>query len=202
MTPAEDPALAFARAYHAATLLIASTPALLTFAGWPLALPVQRAPRGVPAARILKDWAEGNTEVTLSLHDAVRGIADYAEWNQTYSEEEVGADFLQRYGWFELVGPKGHFHSDQVRAYIAYWGANLYYPWHQHEAEELYFILAGEAVFEAEGRAPRVLRPGETCLHTSWQPHAMTTKDSAVLALVLWRGAGLEGVPMMGPDKS
>lgn len=47
MTPAEDPALAFARAYHAATLLIASTPALLTFAGWPLALPAHR----VAAAR-------------------------------------------------------------------------------------------------------------------------------------------------------
>jgi mannose-6-phosphate isomerase-like protein (cupin superfamily) len=191
-------ALAFARAYHAATLLIAANPTLMGFAGWPLALPSPRAPRPIPAAQILRDWASGATEVTVSLHEAVRGIADYADWQQTYSEEEVGADFLNRYGWFELVGPGGHYLSDEVRAYIAYWGENLYYPWHLHEAEELYYIIAGQALFEAEGLPPQVLGPGDIRIHASNQPHAMTTTDSPVLALVLWRGAGLTGVPRMG----
>lgn len=189
---------AFARAYHALTMLVAANPQLIEFAGWPYARTQAKPARRIPAAQILRDWAGGHIEATVALHNAVRGIADHAEWQQTYSEEEVGADFLNRYGWFELVGPNGHFRSDEIRAYIAYWGENLYYPWHLHEAEELYFIIAGQALFEAEGLPAQVLGPGDIRLHASNQPHAMTTTDSPVLALVLWRGAGLTGVPRMG----
>ena len=191
------PERAFAEAYHAATMLIAATPTLSGFAGWPLATLAPRPHTHIPAADILRSYAEGNTDITLGLHTAIRNICDYADWQQTYDVSEVGQDFLNRYGWFELVGPTGHFHSDQVRAYIAYWGENLYYPWHRHEAEELYFIIAGEARFESEGDAPAWLRPGDTRFHASNQPHAMTTGASPVLTLVLWRGAGMTGVPEM-----
>lgn len=189
---------AFARAYHALTLLIAANPQLVGFAGWPLARAQTLPQTSVPAVQFVRGWTEGNTATTAELHEAVREIADLADWRQTYSEDEVGADFLNRYGWFELVGPKGHFHSNEVRAYIAYWGENLYYPWHVHEAEELYYIIAGQALFEAEGMPPQVLGPGDIRVHSSNQPHAMTTTDSPVLALALWRGAGLAGVPRMG----
>ncbi|MDA7430966.1 dimethylsulfonioproprionate lyase family protein [Primorskyibacter aestuariivivens] len=154
--------------------------------------------RTVPAAQLLKSWSEGHINATVHLRDAIRELSDFADWQQTYSVDEVGQDFLDRYGWFELVGPEGHFRSDEVRAFIAYWGERLYYPWHLHEAEELYFILAGEALFEAEGAPPVTLKAGEACLHKANQPHQMTTGDSPVLALVLWRGAGLSGVPRMG----
>ncbi|MEC3862642.1 dimethylsulfonioproprionate lyase family protein [Mesobacterium sp. TK19101] len=193
-----DADIAFARAYHAATLLIAANPQLMGFAGWPLAMPSPKPPRPIPAAALLRGWADGTTDVTLALRNSVQDLADYADWRQTYTEEEVGADFLNRYGWFELVGPEGHFRSDAVRAYIAWWGENLYYPWHLHEAEELYYILAGHALFEAEGQVSTVLRAGDIRIHASNQPHAMTTTDSPVLALVLWRGAGLQGAPRMG----
>ena len=74
---------AFARAYHAATVLIASNPELIGFSGWPYATQVPRAVQPVPAAKILRDWATGHSDVTVSLHDAVRGVADYAHWQQT-----------------------------------------------------------------------------------------------------------------------
>lgn len=189
---------AFSQAYLALTQVIAANPQLLGFAGWPQVFPAHKPSHPVPAARILRDWAEGHTEVTVDLHRAVQGIADYADWQQTYTEEEVGADFLARYGWFELVGPSGHFGSDAIRAYVAYWGENLYYPWHLHEAEELYYIISGRALFEAEGMEPQILGPGDIRIHASNQPHAMTTTDSPILALVLWRGAGLTGLPRMG----
>ena len=195
MTPVD---IAFARAYHALTMLVAATPELLGFAGWPLALPASKPARLIPAAQILKAWSEGHIEATVTLRDAIRDLSDFVDWQQTYCESEVGQDFLNRYGWFELVGPEGHYRCDQIRAYIAYWGENLYYPWHLHEAEELYYILSGEALFEAEGDTPCTLRPGDVRRHRSNQPHAMTTGDSPVLALVLWRGVGLTGTPRMG----
>ena len=75
----------------------------------------------------------------------------------------------------------------------------LFYPWHHHPAEELYVIIAGEAVFEAAGRPPRRLGPGYTAFHASNQPHAMTTEDKPVLAYVLWRG-DLKTPPILTPE--
>lgn len=199
MTPTpRSAAEIFARAYHDFTLLVAADPRLLGFAGWPYARPVARPANSVPATAIVSAWDNGFNDTTAAAHQAVRALADVVDWQQTYSEAEVGRDFLNRYGWFELIGPSGHFHSDQIRAYVAYWGEKLFYPWHLHEAEELYFILAGHALFEAEGLPPQALGPGDIRIHGSNQPHAMTTTDSPVLALVLWRGAGIEGVPRMG----
>jgi mannose-6-phosphate isomerase-like protein (cupin superfamily) len=193
-----DPDLAFARAYHELTLLMGATPALMQFGGWPLALPSPRPAHRIPAADILKDWTEGHCQATKPLRDAALDLADYADWQQTYSEAEVGRDFLDRYGYFELVGPTGHFHSDKIRAYIGYWGDNLDYDWHLHEAEELYYVIAGEALFEAEGVASQILRPGDVRIHASNQPHAMKTRASPILALILWRGPGLAGDSRMG----
>lgn len=189
---------ALLRAYHAMTLLIAANPDLMDFSGWPYAPLVEKHPRQIPAVNNLKNWAEGHIDVTFSLHQAVRDIADHAEWQLAYTEDEVGADFLNRFGYVELVGPTGHFQSQDVRAYLCYWGENLHYPWHLHEAEELYYIVSGRALFEAEGEPAAILGPGDIRVHRPNQPHAMTTTDSPILALLLWRGQGIDGVPRLG----
>lgn len=134
---------------------------------------------------------------TSAFMQAVMAAAPDAEWRQTYSEAQVGADFLARYGWMELWGPSGHFHCDDARAYVAFWGEHLDYAWHWHEAEEMYFVAAGEALFKAEGTQDAVIKAGQTRTHTSDQPHAMITGDAPILTLVLWRGPGLAGVPVM-----
>ena len=194
-----EQALAAARAFHAVM------PEVQAFQAWPDDITwAGREGSPVPGAALVATdpgpvTATGPAAAeTRALQQAISALAPNAEWRLTYTEEEVGADFLQRFGWFELVGPEGHYRSDEIRAYVAYWGENLYYPWHLHEAEELYYILAGEALFEAEGDAPVTLRPGDIRIHRSNQPHQMTTGASPVLALVLWRGAGLSGVPRMG----
>ena len=61
---------------------------------------------------------------------------------------------------------------------------------HGHEAEEIYFVLIGRCLFEAEGDAPADLGPGGVKFHRSGQAHAMTMGDEGMLALCLWRGAG------------
>ena len=108
---------------------------------------------------------------------------------------------MQRYGYVELLGPSGHFVDHTTRAYIGYWGEGLVYPWHAHQAEELYFVVAGGAEFAvADGRYQRGV--GDTQLHTANQPHAMTTspEGQGILTFVLWRGDGLAGLPSMTPS--
>ena len=80
------------------------------------------------------------------LEDIIR--ANYElNWNTTYSENEVGTDFIKRYGWFDLIGPNGPFYMRGTRIMIGYWGVNLGYQMHWHEAKEAYVPLAGTALF-------------------------------------------------------
>ena len=65
------------------------------------------------------------------LEDIIR--ANYElNWNTTYSENEVGTDFIKRYGWFDLIGPNGPFYMRGTRIMIGYWGVNLEYQMHWH----------------------------------------------------------------------
>ncbi len=183
----------------AAATCAQNVPALRDFIPWPKDMPfANRTPRAIPALGEMRQHPGAATALTQPLQDALLAMADHVQWNLTYTEEEVGADFLRRFGWFELAGPRdGYFQTDITRMTVGYWGPNLYYPWHLHAPEELYFVVSGEATFEVEGHEPKLLRAGDTMFHASNQPHALTTHNSGILTFVLWRGAGLADPPRM-----
>lgn len=188
----------FEAALVAARDLHATHPDLNGFAAWPDDISfTPREAHLVPAVALLSDDALEPLPHTAPMQRAVQALAPQLEWRHTYTVEEVGQDFLNRYGWFELIGPTGHFQSSQLRLCISYWGAGLYYPWHAHGPEEMYFVLSGGAEFETEDGGKRWLGPGDTQMHLRHQPHAMTTHDSPILTYVLWRGEGLAEPPRM-----
>ena len=175
-----------------------STPALQAYAPWPTDLtPLSQKPKPCPVARKIKHLPARKNRATSKIFPALQEAAPHLRWKQTYTEAEVGQNFLQNYGYIELFGPDGHFHSQQARGYIGIWGADLTYDWHNHEAEELYFALAGEAVFCADGSSNKVLRPGDDRIHSSNQRHMMVTLDKAFIAYALWKGDGMDGLPRM-----
>ncbi|WP_171239950.1 dimethylsulfonioproprionate lyase family protein [Ruegeria sp. HKCCA5491] len=181
---------------EAARRLHYTHPDLAAFGDWPddlFAADVQ--PNAIPAVPLVQA-IRPDAGPTLALTEAIRATAHLANWKQTYTEDEVGADFLNRYGYYELFGPTGHFYSAQLRGYVAYWGDGLNYDWHSHKAEELYLIAAGRARFRVQGNEAD-LTPNQTRLHASWQSHAMITTDSPILTYVLWRGEGLDDLPQM-----
>ncbi len=172
-------------------------PDLAAFAEWPTDLaPSGLPPSPIPATPLVREFDLPGTAATQPLVSAIAATAELAHWKLTYTEDEVGADFLARYGYYELFGPTGHFHSTQLRGYVAYWGAGLNYDWHSHQAEELYVTLAGGAHFRVQGDEAFV-GPEQTRLHQSWQSHAMITTGQPILTFVLWRGAGLNALPQM-----
>jgi len=178
--------------------LVLATPVLHEFSPWTGGYEYRNLPvQDIPAIALIENLAANGTALIAPVVAALRSVAKYGHWQQTYSEIEVGKDFLDRYGWLEVVGPSGHYHSDTQRIYLSYWGERLHYAWHLHEAEELYFILAGGAAFEAEGLPPVYLSPGQSRHHLPHQPHAMTTLHEPILALILWRGPGLDGSPTL-----
>ncbi len=170
---------------------------LSAFGEWPTDLSASELePNHIPAADQVRELTLSGSAVTQALVEAIKATAHLAQWKHTYTVEEVGAEFLSRYGYYELFGPTGHFHSTQLRGYVGYWGPGLAYDWHSHQAEELYLTLAGGALFKVDGEEAFVGQ-GQTRRHESWQSHAMTTTDQPILTFVLWRGEGMGDLPRM-----
>ena len=164
------------------------SPALRDFADWPTDLAYEAPdPAAIPA--LPTDQRRMAGKVRFRRCWPMWRIMP--TWVQTYSEAEVGRHFLDHYGHIELFGPAGIFTSSQCRAFIGYWGQGLFYPMHDHEAKEIYLVLGGRCLFEAEGDATADLGPGGVRIHTSYQSHAMEMRDASMLALCLWRGAGM-----------
>jgi len=188
----------FDNALAAAKMMHADTPAIRDFVPWPDDLRfTDRAARILPAVSHVQNAPGEASAQTRPLCAALIDVAPHVEWRHTYTEAEVGADFLARFGWFELAGPTGHFHSHQARITIGYWGPGLHYDWHEHPPEELYTVVSGSALFLADGEAPVTLGPGGTRFHKSAQRHAMITDESPILTLVYWRGDQLDHDPRM-----
>lgn len=141
----------------------------------------------IPGAALMVDDTSLYTDGYQALRDAFIAPWQEADWRETYRDTNIGEDFLSRFACYELFGHDGHFRTEKMRGFLVYSDANLYYPWHHHPAEELYFIIAGEASFAIEGNAPKLLKPGDTVFHASNQPHNMQTHENGVLAYVLWR---------------
>ncbi|MEO0621764.1 MAG: dimethylsulfonioproprionate lyase family protein [Pseudomonadota bacterium] len=174
--------------------LIASTPVLAEFAGdrldgpLPLELP---DPRDTDCLHLLGGFASQAGPETQALTDAVLSEAPHLHWRQTYGKDQVGADFLSRSGWFNLVSPDGPFVSPEMRISIGLWDQGFTYPWHWHVPSEIYVVLAGRAIFRTGGMEDADLGPGGLREHPSLVVHAAEMRDAPLFAHALWRGEGL-----------
>ena len=179
--------------------LIAATRAFLDhyaaarpfLADWPDTPPSRgQLPSTLPVLRCLPDTLANTTPQTRPLVTRLLETPNLA-WRQTYAAADLGAAFLEGYGWTELIGLRGPIPSETLAAGFLLLGPHIHYPNHHHAAEELYIPLAGTAEW-ARGEQPFTPRPpGTTIHHPSRMPHAMRTAETPLLALYLWRDGDL-----------
>ena len=117
------------------------------------------------------------------------------KWNTTYSENEVSYDLIERYNWFDLIGPNGPFFVNGTRIMIGYWGKNLNYQMHWHEAEEAYAPLAGCALFQSERNGKKIAGVDDIVIHKSNEKHWTKMTNGFLLALAIWKGTDLSVNP-------
>jgi hypothetical protein len=161
-------------------------------ADWPLdheRRPV--VPSGLPVLRWLPEAKADAPALSLELVNDICRAAPSMAWRQTYTAAEVGAAFLENYGWSEIVGLSGPLASERIACGFLLLGPHTYYPRHRHEAEEVYIPLAGTASWQQGDGRWRERPPGTVIHHASDEPHAMRTGERALLALYLWRSANL-----------
>lgn len=144
-------------------------------------------PYPLPCADVLREETGLFSQDYQELRDAIVAAGPFARWRDIYRNTSIGDHFLDRFGCYSIIGEGGPFSSEKMRLWMVYMPADLYYPWHHHPGEEIYLVIAGNAVFKRQGLADETLYEGMTLFHASNQPHAMQTQTDPVLCLVAWR---------------
>ncbi len=149
--------------------------------------------RSLPAAATLRQTLDLTTDETRPLVELFEDEKATRKWEQSYTKTDdvVGADMLQGYGFAEVIGKLGPFISTKVRSGIGVWGPNIDYPVHQHAAEEVYIVLGGRADFMLEGE-PYVTRSAGDVVHVrSMRRHGFRTTDQPLAVFYIWQAGDL-----------
>jgi quercetin dioxygenase-like cupin family protein len=148
-------------------------------------------PQSLPVLRWLPHVCEAAPPFCAQFVVALVEAAPLLAWRRSYTLEEVGAGFLDNYGWAELIGLQGPTASQSIACGVLLLGPETTYPPHAHEAEEIYVPLAGTATWKRGSEVWQERTPGTVIHHARHVPHAMRTASSALLALYLWRSKNL-----------
>ena len=161
---------------------------LSNFVKWPKNLVLkEKTTHKINVTEKLSIWKSSDNHQVDKIHNLISDLSPEAYWENGYSENEVNREFLSKYGFFELIGPTGHFLTSEMALYVNFLDKNSYYPLHNHEAEELYFVVSGEAKFESENEQSKILKSTDTRFHKSYQAHSITTFDKKILSFVIWK---------------
>ncbi|MBL8582233.1 MAG: transcriptional regulator [Rhizobiaceae bacterium] len=149
------------------------------------------APRSLPCLEFLVDAAHIAPPWAQPLVSLLATDGAAFHWGQTYTAADFGVRFMERYGWLEVFGTRGHFVNETAAGGVLLLGPNVLYPDHHHVAEEIYVPLTGNSEWRM-GDSDFVPRgAGEVIRHASNVSHAMRTGSDPLLALYLWRGGPL-----------
>ncbi len=121
-------------------------------------------------------------------------------WEQSYRREDglVPDAMLDGYAFNEVIGKFGPFVSARIRCGIGIWGPNITYPQHQHQAEEVYLVLAGSAEFELGGAEAVKRSAGDVVYVAPNQAHGFCTSDDPLVVFYLWQAGDLRETSTFG----
>ena len=142
----------------------------------------------VPAADVLMAEKGLNTEHFENFRDALIDASPHMMWRETYKGTEIDSNFLDRFACYEIIGRDAPFGSKQMRSFVVYQPPGFYYPFHEHPAEEIYIMLAGDCLWKKGDHKYQSLTVGEKSHHPSFLPHASKTEANAFMSVYVWYG--------------
>jgi hypothetical protein len=155
-----------------------------------------RRPFGLPACRF---WAaamaaeDGGSDALADLRHVLVGLGPWLVWTQNpnYRRAPPSVDFLDRYGYAVIVGPRDGSPAVVEHATLALGvlllGPGTHYPLHRHPATEIYVPLNKAEWWQGDGPW-REEAAGAVILHPSGVPHATRTAELPLVAIYLWSG--------------
>lgn len=122
----------------------------------------------------------------------IKKTYQHQAWRQPYQVDDFSYDFFNKSAWFPIADVNGPVIYSKGLIEIMLLDSGLAYPSHKHTPEELYIILAGKVMWEAENRAACWKHSGDVIHHPSNVIHSVKAADKPVLILNLWRGGSFE----------
>jgi hypothetical protein len=156
----------------------------------------------LPVLAWLPQMARNTVGPTGPAVAALARLAGTLPWQQTYTEAQLGADFIRNYGYTEIIGLNAAQRSTRMACGFLLLGPHTHYPRHRHEAREIYVTLSGTAQWLQGDEIWRERRPGAVIHHASDELHAMQTGADPLLALYLWRSKNLDQKARLDADAS
>lgn len=147
----------------------------------------------LPVLSFLNDARRSAPTGHEALVAALETVAPALAWRQTYSEADLGRNFLDRYGWTMIVGPDAPVVSAHILSGFMILGPGIEYPYHKHSAEEIYKVVSGTASWRLGDDEWTPLPPGSIIHNPPWRAHGMRTDHGEPLLLAfLWRAGAIE----------
>lgn len=176
--------------------LVAELRALFVAGGMPGALatwefsPSQRTieDRDLPVRRWFNAALADAPTPTQAIAAALAVVEHDLQWGQTYA----AGDFLDAYGWAELMGAKGPLSSGTQAVGVLLLGPHTLYPLHAHPAREYYVPISGVASWFSDIEDWRPVPPGALVHHPPHVVHAMRTGAQPLLAAYCWTGEDIQ----------
>lgn len=181
-----------AAARDAAKPLLEATAAEIERLPVPAALPPHGIPPALPVLRLLDEaLAQAARGALAPLAARFAAVARRLPWSQNpnYVAFPPSPDFLDRYGYCEVVGPGRVVESARFRVGFLLLAPGTVYPRHHHPAEEVYHVVSGAGAWQRDDEAWRTELPGAAIHHPSLMPHATRAADAPLLALYVWGGS-------------
>ncbi len=154
----------------------------------------------LPAADFLGEAIANTDQQTRALVETFERHKNRLRWEQSYRKEDgvVPDAMLEGYAFAETIGMQGPFVSNRIRAGIGIWGQEIVYPRHQHQAEEIYIVLAGSARFRIGEAEESRCSTGDVVHVESNTPHGFRTTDQSLVVYYLWQAGDLRQISSFG----
>jgi len=117
----------------------------------------------------------------------INAVADHLPWGQLAAHPPPGITATGR-TFCQIVGPEGLIKDDSFRMGVYFQAPDVFYSSHWHNAEEVYFVLSGTALWQKDKGRFAEMNPQTLIHHRPSQPHAMRTQNEPLLALWAWIG--------------
>jgi mannose-6-phosphate isomerase-like protein (cupin superfamily) len=158
----------------------------------PAAIPLSNDPPSLAVLALLgaalADAARGELAPIAAGFEAVARRLPWSQ-NPNYVAAPPSPDFLDRYGYCEVIGPGRIVESARLRLGFLLLAPGTLYPRHHHPAEEVYHVVAGAGAWQRGDEAWRPEPVGAAIHHPSMMPHATRAGNEPLLALYVWGGS-------------
>ena len=122
----------------------------------------------------------------VNIAAALEACASRLPW--TAGDLPKSSAIVDRFTFIEIAGPDGLGGSDAMRFGLYLQAPMTDYPPHDHEAEEFYYVLSGDAQWRKNDGPFATMSPGTMIHHLPRDRHAMRTLDAPLLAMWIWTG--------------